>query len=268
MAKIVELSGPPGVGKTTIYREIKARWKKNNNWIPGSYLCPHPDLSFQYFRMFLSYLPKKLKGKAGGTFYDVKMAARRRFVEQYPEYMDACWHDLIVKQKKAFNGLDLRLKKAELLGGQIETFQFLRESTTTKTAILEEGLVHLLDVLSFCDTIEEIVQIVDVMPLPDALIYIKTDVSENVRRVMQRGDYISLHTSLDSNQLQNITRRSQQRRELINQVLEARGIPILHINAKVSIKENADQIIAFIEGFNATRKQCVKDKNQLFFNEK
>ena len=247
MAKIVELSGSPGVGKTTIYREINARWKKNYNWIPGHYLCPHPSLSFEYIRMFLSYLPKRLKGKLGGTFYDMKMEARKRFVEQYPKYMDACWKDLIVKQKKTLNGLDIRLKKADLLGGQIETFQFLRESQTDKIAILEEGLIHQLDVLSFCDTYEEIIEIIEVMPLPDGLINIKTDVSETVRRLMQRGEFISHHTSLTIDQLEEVTKQSQERRMMINKVLEDKGIPILDIDAKASIETNTDKILSFIE---------------------
>lgn len=247
MAKIIEFCGSPGVGKTTLYKELSNRWKRKYKWIPGHYLWLEPSLRFKYAYKFLLYLPDRLKKKVGFTFYKMQTEVRNRFVESYPEYMNFCWNDLTIKQKKTLNGRDLRFKKAEQLRKQIEAFQFLKEYKTDKIAMLEEGLIHLLDVISFYDKFDEIAEIINVMPLPDALIYIKTDIPENVKRLRERGEFISFHALLNNDQLGQLTQQSQKRRKIINKILEDKGIPILYIDAKATIKTNTDKIISFIE---------------------
>jgi len=250
MAKVIELSGPPGVGKTTLYREISIRWKKKFSWIPGHYLCPHPNFSFQYILLVFSIARQKMKGKKVGVFDEVKTAARNRFVAQYQAYIDVCWNDILSKQKNSYNGWDLRLHKAQQLAEVIEIFQLLRESEIDKFALMEEGLIHLIDVLNFSDTPEDIIKTIDVMPLPDALINIRADLFENVKRLTHREKCITIHRSLNVQQLEQITRKSQERRTIINEILQNKGIPILNIDSQEEIKTNADKIISFIEALN------------------
>lgn len=246
MARIVELSGPPGVGKTTIYKEIEKQWHKKCSWIPAHFLYPHLKLNYQSLITLLKNLYKTLKDEPNKIGSIVFSEARKRFVTQYPEYIDRCWNDILAKQKTSLNGRDLRFEKVQQLSEMIEKIQLLKESETEKIAILDEGLIHLLDVLSFCNSRHEIVEIINVMPLPDALIYIQTEVSENVERLVQREEVISIHKYLNTGQLQKITSQSRQRRIIINEILKDKGIPILEIDLKTPARINAAKIISFM----------------------
>lgn len=253
MARVVELCGPPGVGKTTIYKELDIRWKKKYNWIPGHYLSPHPNLSIGYLKLFLYSLKQKLKGKEEGTFDKVRIEARNRFIAQYPDYIDVCWADIITNQKRGSNGLDLRMDKAGVLATTINKIQFVRESTTEKVAILEEGLIHLLDVINSCQDTAAIERLVKLMPLPDALVCIEVPVPENAKRLAGRGHVLSMHKALSTEQLTALIRQCQERRQTIYRFLKEEGVPVLLINGKDPAGENANKIIHFVENLSSCK---------------
>ncbi len=250
MARIVEFIGSPGVGKTTIYKELEANWKKSYNWMPSQYFYPEKILVndgmpiLNFVRQFKDR-KRKIDSKA-------MVEAGQRFVESYSEYVDVCWSNIYCMRTKSINGTDLRFQKITYLHQLIQKIQTLREQKSDKIAIADEGLLHIIpSILYRRETLmkdqEEIEKLLQIMPLPDAVVSIKTDIEENLKRLMQRRKVIPMHKSLMDEQLENFTRTDHQQRTIINNVLQRKDIPFLNIDSTDKIADNVSKIISFVE---------------------
>ena len=251
MAKIVEFYGSPGVGKSTIYEKLKDKWKKDFNWIPSHLLYTKKKIKLEGLNKFLLAVVRAIKN---GNFDDVEMKeAGDRFVAQYPEFIDAFWNNILFKQKKSYNGLDLRFERAKYFYTTIQKIQFLRESNCKKIALVDEGLIHrisrgLYKSENLTEEINEIKHLLQIMPLPDALVYVETDVQENAKRLAHRKKVISMHKSLTLTEIENIIPETQERMKNVTKILENKGIPILRVDAKLNIETNVTKIRSFVEG--------------------
>lgn len=256
MAKIIELMGSPGVGKTTIYNQIRANWKKNYNWIPEEMLFPKEKLlSEKYSVSILNILRLIFLNKEK---YDVAAIeeAGSRFVNFYPEYIDKCWHNIDCIYKKNLDRADLRFQKMAYLNKLIQKIQIIREQTTNQIAIVDEGLVHLIanflsEDKASLEVKKEIKKFLQIMPLPDGVISVETTLEENTLRLLQRKKIISMHKSLIKSQLEKIMYIDHQRREAVNNVLKAQEIPVLRINSSDKINLNVVKILDFAEDLHA-----------------
>ncbi len=255
MAKIVEIMGSPGVGKTTIYQQMASEWKKNYKWIPGEFLIPKEKLiSQKYTTSILNILRFIFLRKEK---YDVAAMdeAGVRFVTLYPEYIDKCWNNINCIYKKNENGSDLRFQKISYLYKLIQKIQILRERGSDQIAIVDEGLIHLIT-NSLCkkesefEEKEEIEKLLQVMPIPDGFICVETDLEENTKRLLQRKKVISMHKSLMQSQLEKVICLDHKRRVAVNAILETRNIPLLRINSTDKVATNVSKIINFVENLS------------------
>jgi shikimate kinase len=255
MAKIIELCGLAGAGKSTIYKEMIGRWNKTANWTPGNFLYPQEKLKFDSLSKLLLSFERKFIISEGNVDERTMKEYGDRFVAKYPEFVDACWNNIFFTKGEMKSGKDLRFDKARYLYSTLQKFQFLRESKTPKAAVLDEGLVHRLanglyrpDDLA--KEVEEVYQLVQIMPLPDVLVYISTDIEEVARRLYQRHKVTISHNSLSLAELENISRLYLERIEIVMKSLEHTNIPVLHIDSKHEVSTNARAIIKFIEETN------------------
>lgn len=249
MAYHVEFIGSPGVGKSTIYKELVKKWDKNAIWIPDKYLFPRIRKSFLF-------KPKRILslGLCREPFQIDVLALREagdRFVASYPEYIDACWNNIQTRQKKHLNGLDLRFAKTNYLYQLIQKVQCVNESKNPRIAVVDEGLVHsIYNGLYWSETEEEekqeIKNLLKVIPLPKALVSIGTNFTENINRLLERKKVMSMHKSLTIPDLENIIRQNRSKRVLLNQILKELEIPFLNIDSTRSPKYNTSEIIEFI----------------------
>lgn len=250
MARIVEFIGSPGVGKTTLYKELEANWKKSYNWMPSQYFYPEKILANA--GMPIINLVRQFKDRKRKVDTEAMVEAGQRFVELYSEYVDVCWSNINCMQKRNLNGKDLRFQKVSYLHQLIQKVQTLREQKSDKIAIADEGLIHIIpSILYRRETLmkdqEEIETLLQIMPLPDAVVSIKTDVQENLKRLMQRRKVIPMHKSLMDDQLENFTRVDHQRRAIINDILKTKDIPFLNIDSTDKIANNVSKIISFVQ---------------------
>ncbi|MEJ8800543.1 hypothetical protein [Pontibacter sp. H249] len=272
MAKFIELCGSPGVGKSTIFRELEKRIKKHYNCSTASTANPMGNEDLPAFGKrviasirggkkylnsrletdyeFIRRIYKEVKNGRNHVDPEVLKAAGDRFVAQYPEYVNACWGNIFYKQSKSANGLDLRFEKTEWIYRIIKKVQVIKENKTHKTIIIDEGLVNMIDrgLYKSDDPIEEeqeIYSLLNVMPLPDALVYIHTDVRENADRLLTREVLRDMHKGLAHNELMEYTQRCRERIMATIKYLEFKGVPVLYIDATKPIKYNAQAIIDF-----------------------
>jgi thymidylate kinase len=247
MAKIFELAGCNGVGKSTIYENLSAKWNKNKAWIPADLLYPKPKVKFNSLNGFLIPFAKTILQKKLSVDQKILREAGDRFVNLYPLFMDAFWNIISSGEKKSMNGMDLRYEKISFLYTIIRRFQYLKELPNDKSVILDEGLLHQIGRLeNAVVSEEEVVNLLDLMPLPDGVIHIQLDVEENARRLFTRNHITTMHKSLSLNQIINITRQSETRRKKMNNVLHSKGIHILCINGEKSIEENVNKIDSYL----------------------
>lgn len=283
MAKIVEICGSPGVGKSTIFKEIERRRKSTDIWTTANNINPYGEQNFkEYVAKILeeikkgpyrkslnnqnkestfAYIKRIYKEiKRGRNYSDPtsKKEAGERFVEQFPEYMNACWGNIYYRQVKSINGLDLRLEKADFIYKIIKKIQIITENKTNKITIIDEGLINLIDralykSVNITEEQEEIASLLKVMPLPDALVYIETDLHENAKRLLLRKDVRSMHKGLSMNDLIDYTKISRERVLTAIELLKSIGIPLLYLNSNDHINENACKIIDFAKNLKAEK---------------
>ncbi|MFD2245101.1 AAA family ATPase [Pontibacter ruber] len=251
MARIVEMVGSPGVGKSTIFKAIQAKSKSSFNWETALEPMQQPEAGVIGKLKILFELVMYGKGYVDAVKLKQAKEASDRFVAQYSEYIDACWNNLYHRQRSSNNRLDLRFEKTAFLNRMIQKVQLLRESPNNKTVLIDMGLVNIVERGLYKSTTAseerlEIRRLLDVMPLPDAVVYIQTDAAENARRLLMRREVRDYHRSLNTEELIQCTVKWQERLNAAIDYLEEKKVPMLHVDSKNPIDENADRIIDFI----------------------
>lgn len=254
MAKIVEMCGAPGVGKSTIFKEIENRKGENRKWATATNLNPFIRKSLPYF------VEKVVRAINNRKSYNDSVAlkdAGDRFVTQFPEYINACWSNIFYRQNRSFNGLDVRFEKAAFLNRIIQKIQVIRESKSDKIIIIDEGLINLIDrgLHKSANSVgerEEIQNLLELMPLPDALVYIEADIKENAHRLLHREKVRDMHKKLSEKELINCTLECKERLFTTIKILEGKGMPVLYLDSKNAVDFNANKIVEFTESLNFT----------------
>jgi len=294
MAKIVELCGSPGVGKSSIFYELEKRRKNNYKWTTASNINPYGKKSFYDFvkSIFLKVKNGQNQGdlsaknldslydfvrfiyreiKKGRNFVDLEAMkeAGERFVAQNPKYIKACWGNIFARQTKSYNGLDLRFEKAKFIYKIIKKNQVLKERKANQVIIIDEGFINMIDrglYKSITPEAEkqEIYDLLEVMPLPEALVYIETDLNENAKRLFSREEIRDMHKGLSLSELIDFTKTCRERILTAIKYLENKGIPVLYIDSTNPIRENADKIIEFTENVELTSVNISSEKTIAF----
>ncbi len=284
MAKYIELCGSPGVGKSTIFEEIEKRERKSNFWKTVTDLYPTGKENWNDFATriffdlvkgrsytyanpevrenFLEYIKRVGRTIKRGKNYleeDFLKKAGERFVAQNPKYIDACWNNILYRQRKSYNGFDIRFEKAGYMYKVIKKVQLTREDTSGKTIILDEGVVNLIDRALYKSELEaaekgEIAGVLESAPLPDAVIYIETSLEENVKRLLQRKELRDMHRLLSKEDLVTYTRKCRQRLTTTIDLLKEKEIPILYLDSTDPAGENAKKIIHFSKTLYSLKK--------------
>lgn len=291
MAKLVELCGSPGVGKSSIFEVIEQKNRKNASWTCATDLYPkgredwfdfgykilkeigngrrHAFANPEVLERPKDYIIRILRTIRRGKDHieeDVLKEAANRFVAQYPAYMHAIWSNIYYRQRESYNGLDLRFEKSGYMYRVIKKLQLAQENQSGRTTIIDEGVINLIDralykSLNLEEEREEVQDLVEYMPLPSAVVYIETDLQENIKRLGKRKELRDMHQSLTPKELVEVTKSCRARLQIVIELLGAKGIPILYIDGLKSIEENAQSIVEFTE--NLAKKRGVSKLEKL-----
>lgn len=289
MARIVEICGSPGVGKSTIFYDIQKKHRTGDKWIISNNSRPKGDESrSEFFKRIFRHIKDGRKfigrtkqrenyftpfqrafrtAKLGRNFVDQVWLkeAGDRFIAQHPEYIDACWKNILMRQAKSRNGLDLRFEKAEFIYRIIKKVQVLKEDLTNKSFIIDEGLINMIDRALWKSTTPdeeevEIEELINVMPLPDAVVYLHTDLQENAMRLISRRDLRDMHRGLDKEELIEMTSLCRNRILTAINCLKERNIPVLVLDTTAPVQQTSKEIIAFASGIEKNSSVLVPGK--------
>lgn len=293
MARIIELCGSPGVGKSSIFFEIEKRRKRGDSWETASLNNPFGNEDFFDFAKRIYRKIKKGRRNIGRTtnkegqldfvkrvyrecklgrnplFLDKLKEAGERFIAQHPDYIEACWGNIFKRQANSFNGLDLRFEKSEFIYKIIKKVQVIREKKTEKLIIIDEGLINMIDrglhnSENSIREMEEIHNLLEVMPLPDALVYIETDLKINADRLILRQEIRDMHKGLTVVELIESTRVCRERILTAITYLKNKDVPVLFVDASDPVKLNAEKIIEFTNGLKENGALVSSEKIVVF----
>ena len=263
MSKLIEICGAPGSGKTTTYNALLATWKKEDNWAPTEY--PVKKIDFSSFRRFYSTAAQRFRKEKDFKALD---AAGERFVSEFPEYMDHFWNSRFYKADESYQGVDLRFRNVNVFWSTLRKIQFQRESKNEKVLIACEGLLQRIGngwykKGSLEEDKREALNLINSMPLPDAVVYLEVDVESNVRRIQTRKKMLPAHRSFTASELQAVTRNNQERWNFICTVLEEKEVPLLKLDSGGELKKNAEKISQFAESVFAGDAVKSKPKQEM-----
>ena len=247
MANYVEFIGAPGVGKTSTYLTLRSN-KNEDRWILYEKLfgngrsrqCGPKKRLEILFHCFLN--PGALPQVQSDPFL------LQRFVEQNKDLVDFFW----VNQTKRNHSYkkDLRFYSANYISGIFEKIQNIKESSSTKLCLLDEGLIH--NINNFMretrekNAYDEMLEILELIQLPAAVIYFDGEVETIVERTFDRGNLRPKDSELSPEEIVESRRYLLEMKKISIRAIETRKIPVLVVQAQDSLQKKSAQIRSFI----------------------
>jgi thymidylate kinase len=248
--KIIEIIGPPGVGKSTIYQSLCRTRKPGSHWVyPDVLLTSKPG--FFSFRKWLVYQLRMLQGKKLTKSIPVDYGLR--FADQHHELAEFCWSLLSDAPFNRDKEIGKRFRSVYFLFTTFCTYQAIAEKCPPIPCIIEEGL---LQKSFFIRDDEEDHQLINellnkyllLVPLPYAVIYIDTpDIKEIVKRLRGRNKIIASHLDKDDAALRRDIEKWQYTYHYILERLKNAGVLIVRLNGIQPVQENVSRIKELME---------------------
>jgi shikimate kinase len=251
VSKIIELCGIPGVGKSTVYSVLVSSWNKKDKWIPADFLYPKQKIDLKSPRNLISLFAGRIKGNLDLSELN---ETGKRFVSEYPKYMNHSWDAMQRKHSNSKNAPDERFKEVKRLKRSAEYIRYLIENKCPQFAIVDiGGLVQRLDLTwntsqNISEDHMEAVHLLNSMPLPGAVVYLHIDLDRNVERLLNRNKTLARHKNLSAKELEDFCKKYEERWEIILNLLMDRKVPVLKIKADVPVMRIVEQIKEFVDG--------------------
>ena len=137
--EIIEIIGPPGIGKTTLYNALCKNWRSSMKWThQNAILNPAPlrsDLS-----KWIRYQAKKLFNM--DLSKSVPLEFGLRFAQSHPRLVNFCWRQLSDENVFPEEMGGLRFRSGYLLYLDFCRYQAITELRPKVPCLLNEGLLQ------------------------------------------------------------------------------------------------------------------------------
>lgn len=242
---IIEIIGPPGVGKSTIYQSLCRTWKSGSKWVypdvlltarPG-FISPGKWLVYHLRMVFSKKLTKSIPVDYG-----------LRFAAEQKELAEFCWKYISYIQFYSDEEINKRFRSAYFLFTTFGMYQTIFEKAPAKPCIIQEGFLQKsffvkedkVDAQLNNNMLDKYLSLV---PLPYAIIYIDTpDSNEIVKRLRGRNKIIASHLDKDDEALRRDIEQWQHVHNNILEKLKRAGVLIVRINGAQPVSENVYRI--------------------------
>ena len=245
--KIIEIIGPPGIGKTTFYNALCKNWRGSLKWTyQNALLSPAPLLSdlnnwirFRAKQFFNRDLSKSVPLEFG-----------LRFAQSYPDLANFCWKQLSDENVFPTDMTGFRFRSVFLLYLDFCRYQAITEKGSSVPCLLNEGLLQKSflvqgDVKLLPDLINTYLSLV---PLPKVVICLNTeDPGLVVERLLKRPKIIASHLGKNRNDLFKDIVKWQFQLRLINSWMLNHNVTVYNLDGAKSVKENVLIISEILE---------------------
>lgn len=238
--RIVEVIGPPGIGKSTIYKALCGKWQPNAPWIYQEALLAPGKPSFFAFSKWLEYHFRKFSGKPKKMSLSVDYGLQ--FVDNNVELAHFYWNHLSDPHTYKHEEIGHRFRSSYFLFSDFCRYQALLATGTDKTCVIDEGFLQKSFLLQ--ENKQKMIDIVNryvpLLPLPDAVIYINTTHKDVIlNRLERRNKVIASHQGKDKEGLLADIEKWQFLFEIIVDKMKVNRIPVHNIDAERPVAENA-----------------------------
>lgn len=255
MGKIVELIGPSGVGKSSLYLELQNQWSKSDSWAVYHdfvYRRKERDVTKFFLRV------KSLWGKVFSSDYywnegRVK-SAQKIFAEDNPEFMSVLMDLIHEHSKVGYNGEDKRFLVTFFSLKSIGRLQnALQRKEDNRVCLIDEALIsRIMHINSPTFTKDQLRKYITSMPLPDGLIFLNAPVDEVLKRIHKRKTLATIHEGLTIDEIQELTINTQNLMNKVSSFFNEMNIPVLQLDGTLSTVDLASQSIEFMEEIGNT----------------
>lgn len=193
MAKIIELLGLPGVGKSTLYGALKATHTIGDSWVPAEVLYPRLRSHGASFRGLLKSVLRRDRPLDQVALRE----AGSRFAAQNQDFIRVFAAEMYKKSFEYQNCLEYLRKRSGGFNTTLQLAQTLREDSDNRYAILDEGiLMYLVGLLMDGKgsgllsednaTYQWLKDALDIAPLPEGIIFVDADADIVGQRAFER----------------------------------------------------------------------------------
>lgn len=255
MAKIVEIIGPSGSGKSSVYKGLKEKWQYNLNWVTYDQVNYSPEAKIgrilkKVQRILKDIIPRKKPDvPKPAVINDWKFVGSNNdyFLSTEHDEFKSVLMDLVEEHcKVGFSGDDKRFITAYMIMwsmARIDTVRFI--DNNNRYCILDqgEGLISRIMHLTTPSFDEKALSFyLEYVPYPDVLFYLDTDLDIIIERVKTRSRSSSLHEGMDESEMIQYTEKADRFLHKAVDYLDSKGVEV----HKIDCSQTIDQIVNII----------------------
>jgi thymidylate kinase len=246
-SKTIEIIGPPGTGKSTLYNLLCKSWSPTHPWIYQDALLAPEKPHIIHFVKWIEYKYRILTGKKRAKSIPADFGLR--FINNHVQFADLCWNYLNNTNNGINGNLDKRFRSAYFLFTDFCRYQAIEEKAKSQNCLIDEGFLQksflVKDSKSSCTRLLE--EYLSLVPPPSAIIYI--NVADDIlikERLRARNKIIASHLGKDDSDLLDDIKNWKVTLDLIASKLHRVNTRIYRVDGEKPIKENVQSILKFL----------------------
>lgn len=261
MPKTVEIIGPSGAGKTSIYNNLRTIWKDDYRWVTFD------DMNRSKSKMIFRYFKK-----AYNIFFDLLPIAKN--INQNKNHVDEEWGfinyrdsiylgasykelktvlmDLIGEHcAKWYDGSDRRFVTIYMMMWSMGYWEKIySRNNDDRLYILKQGEGFVSRIMHLSSpSFDEIAlqKYLSHIPMPDVLIFLDVNVEKILNRIKTRERLSTLHTGMTDETLFDYTQKTISHFQIAMETASKNGVSVYRVDASGSPGEATEKIVQIIQ---------------------